>query len=131
MSKTYVIADIHGRYDLLSLALERIEANQSGGTVVFTGDYVDRGPASKQVMRRLMSGPFGDHWTWVCLKGNHEDMMVAACRGIADIGWWIGNGGSQTLQSFKRWGTRSLSRLGRFAPTVACGQAPCLRSCWR
>lgn len=101
MSKTYVIADIHGRFDLLQAALERIEANQSGGTVVFTGDYVDRGPASKEVMRRLMEGPAdNDLWTWVCLKGNHEDMMVAALQGVADLQWWIGNGGSETLKSF-------------------------------
>lgn len=100
MSKTYVIADIHGRFDLLQAALERIEANHSGGTVVFTGDYVDRGPASKQVMRRLMEGPTDPLWTWVCLKGNHEDMMVAALRGIAGLEWWIGNGGSETLKSF-------------------------------
>lgn len=100
MSKTYVIADIHGRFDLLQAALERIEANQSGGTVIFTGDYVDRGPSSKQVLDRLMSGPTDDRWRWICLKGNHEDMMVAALRGNADMDWWLGNGGVNTLRSF-------------------------------
>ncbi|MGO7089469.1 metallophosphoesterase family protein [Rhizobium leguminosarum] len=98
--KTYVIADIHGRYDLLHAALERIEANQSGGTVVFTGDYIDRGPTSKQVMDRLMHGPTDDRWRWICLKGNHEDMMVACIRGQADMPWWLGNGGRETLISF-------------------------------
>lgn len=100
MSKTYVIADIHGRYDLLQAALHRIEASPSGGTIVFTGDYVDRGPASKQVMDRLMAGPTDPRWVWVCLKGNHEDMMVACLRGEAELSWWVGNGGRETLQSF-------------------------------
>ncbi|MDK4703887.1 metallophosphoesterase family protein [Rhizobium sp. CNPSo 4062] len=100
MSKTYVIADIHGRYDLLQAALERIENNPSGGTIVFLGDYVDRGPDSKSVLDRLMEGPGGAHWRWVCLKGNHEDMMVAALRGEVDLAWWLGNGGQQTLSSF-------------------------------
>lgn len=100
MSKTYAIGDLHGRADLLELALTRIEANQSGGKVVFTGDYVDRGPASKSVMDRLMAGPTRPGWEWVCLKGNHEDMMVAAARGEADMGWWVGNGGGETLRSF-------------------------------
>ncbi|KQV28120.1 hypothetical protein ASC97_07165 [Rhizobium sp. Root1203] len=100
MSKTYVIADLHGRFDLLQSALERTETSPTGGTVVFMGDYIDRGPASKQVMDRLMAGPQDDRWRWVCLKGNHEDMMVACLRGQADLSWWIGNGGRETLQSF-------------------------------
>jgi serine/threonine protein phosphatase 1 len=101
MSKTFVISDLHGRLDVLEAALERIETYQSGGTVVFTGDYVDRGPASKQVMDRLIAGPQKPGWRWVCLKGNHEDMMIAAVRGEADFGWWIGNGGGATLASFE------------------------------
>lgn len=100
MTKTYAIADIHGRADLLELALERIEASPSGGTVVFTGDYVDRGPDSKKVIDRLMAGPTDDCWRWICLKGNHEDMMVAAIRGECDFDWWISNGGAETLSSF-------------------------------
>ncbi|MEK1853319.1 MAG: metallophosphoesterase, partial [Phyllobacterium sp.] len=58
MSKTYAIADLHGRYDLLLAAIERIElADHSGGTIVFTGDYVDRGPQSRQIIERLIAGP--------------------------------------------------------------------------
>lgn len=101
MSKTYAIGDIHGRFDLLHAALQRIEASPSSGTIVFTGDYVDRGPASKEVMDCLMAGPKNPQWRWVCLKGNHEDMMVAALRGEADLDWWVGNGGGDTLRSFE------------------------------
>lgn len=100
MSKTYVISDLHGRLDVLEAALARIEASPSGGTVVFTGDYVDRGPRSKQVMRRLMDGPTVPGWKWICLKGNHEDMMVGAIRAEYEADWWIGNGGAQTISSF-------------------------------
>ncbi|MBZ9873099.1 serine/threonine protein phosphatase [Mesorhizobium sp. BR1-1-9] len=100
MSRTYVISDLHGRSDVLEAALERIEASPSGGKVVFTGDYVDRGPWSKEVVDRLMAGPTKPGWEWICLKGNHEDMMVGAIRGEYEQGWWIGNGGSHTLSSY-------------------------------
>lgn len=100
MSKTYVIADLHGRIDVLEEALERIEASPSGGTVVFTGDYVDRGPWSRQVVERIMAGPTKPDWKWIALKGNHEDMMVGAIRGNYEAAWWIGNGGGQTIASY-------------------------------
>lgn len=100
MSRTYAIADLHGRYDLLEAALERIEASPSGGTIVFLGDYVDRGPQSREVIERLLAGPTQPGWKWVCLKGNHEDMMVGAIRGEYEESWWLGNGGSHTLASY-------------------------------
>ena len=58
MSLTYVIPDIHGRYDLLSEALAGITAHSRGeaGIIVTIGDYVDKGPHSKQVIDRLLSG---------------------------------------------------------------------------
>lgn len=98
--KTYSVADLHGRHDLLLAAIERIEqSSHSGGTVVFTGDYVDRGPASRQVVETLMAGPADpSRWTWVCLRGNHEEIMVAGCAGM--LSWWLPNGGGATLISY-------------------------------
>ena len=98
-SKTYVIPDLHGRFDLLELALAKIEADKPG-TVVFTGDYVDRGPQSRQVIERLIAGSAIPGWKWVCLKGNHEDMMRQAFSKSAKLDWWLGNGGGATLLSY-------------------------------
>lgn len=100
MSKTFIIADLHGRHDLLIAAIERIEqASHSGGTIVFTGDYVDRGPTSRQVIETLMAGPSDpSRWKWVCLQGNHEEIMLAGCLGV--VHWWIPNGGGATLMSY-------------------------------
>lgn len=101
MSKTYAIADLHGRYDLLCDALASIAAyaGDETGTVVTLGDYVDRGPQSRQIVERLMDG-LTDGWSLVCLKGNHEDMMVGAVRGDYHADWWIGNGGGNTMASY-------------------------------
>lgn len=103
MSKTYAIADLHGRYDLLIQALNTIFRQPGGGTVVTLGDYVDRGPQSRQVIEHLMTlreAPQAD-WKVVCLKGNHEDMMHETLSAPLDPNWWVGNGGETTLKSYR------------------------------
>lgn len=97
----YAIGDIHGRYDLLRSMLSAIEAgNQSGCTIVFLGDYIDRGPQSREVIELLMSGPRRDCDTWIILKGNHEEMMIETYRAPLQPDWWVGNGGRACLESF-------------------------------
>jgi Calcineurin-like phosphoesterase len=51
-SLTYVIGDIHGRLDLLTTLLAQIEHHRAGRdrTIVFLGDYIDRGPDSASVV---------------------------------------------------------------------------------
>lgn len=67
MSYTFAVADLHGRFDLLQEAIARIEHHSTSGTVVFTGDYVDRGPFSSDVIERLMAGPDDpSRWRWIC-----------------------------------------------------------------
>lgn len=102
MSKTYAIADVHGRFDLLEMALTKIVDHAELPTTIITlGDYVDRGPDSRQVIERLMTGLDGEGWRLICLKGNHEDIMWQTCRGIVpDCDWWLTNGGGATLISY-------------------------------
>lgn len=100
MGKTFVIPDIHGRYDLLVLALKVIE-EYDGGTVVFLGDYIDRGPDSESVVTTLIKGPTNENFKWVTLMGNHESMMVEALSGDNESMWLV-NGGFNTLDSYER-----------------------------
>lgn len=105
MSLTYAIGDVHGRLDLLQLLLLEIEHDSpEGGTVVFLGDYVDRGPDSKGVLDLLMAGPSDPRWRWITLMGNHEDMMNVALEEPMKMtnagGMWLVNGGHATLVSF-------------------------------
>lgn len=102
MSKTYAIADLHGRFDLLEMALAKIADHaELPATLVTLGDYVDRGPDSRQVIERLMNGLNDTGWRLICLKGNHEDIMWQTCRGIVpDCDWWLTNGGGATLISY-------------------------------
>jgi serine/threonine protein phosphatase 1 len=101
MSVTYVVPDLHGRFDLLCEGLRIIAAQAAGqaGTVVLLGDYVDKGPASKQVIERLLPG-LAAGWKFLPLKGNHDAMMVEALRDPAKMAGWIEKGGDAALASY-------------------------------
>lgn len=97
----FAVGDIHGCYPLLLKALAAIEErSHSPNTVVFLGDYIDRGPQSREVVETLMRGPTRDGDTWICLRGNHEQMMVDTYRKPLDPSWWLDNGGETTEKSF-------------------------------
>jgi serine/threonine protein phosphatase 1 len=101
MSLTYVIPDIHGRYDLLSDALAEIVVHSGGeaGAIVMIGDYVDKGPQSKEVIDRLLSGVAGSR-RLVALKGNHDALMLQALRDPARMAAWMEKGGDAALASY-------------------------------
>jgi serine/threonine protein phosphatase 1 len=106
MSNTYVIPDLHGRRDLLDSALVRIADHAAGqrATIVLLGDYIDRGPGSRQVIERLIDFRSAT-LRLVALKGNHEAMMLEACNKRIELDWWIANGGDATLASYRSHGT--------------------------
>ena len=100
--RLYAIGDIHGRADLLDDILEKIDKDASGldnATLIFLGDYVDRGPASSQVIDRLISLRT-DFDNAVFLKGNHEAAMVDFLNDPEDMHHWLNWGGEQTLESY-------------------------------
>lgn len=98
----YAIADIHGRFDLLDKALtaisnDAIDNNILNYTIITLGDYIDRGPQSKDVIDTLMNHD-SDHF--ICLQGNHEAMMVDTITKPLDSRWWTNNGGYATIKSY-------------------------------
>ncbi len=101
MSFTYVIGDIHGLDDLLGAALGEINARARGAAAVIIalGDYVDKGPQSRQVIERLLPG-IGGGWKFVALKGNHDAMMVEALRDPSKLAAWLEKGGDAALASY-------------------------------
>ncbi len=102
-TRVYSVGDIHGRYDLLLECLEKIErdaATFDGDTFeVFLGDYVDRGPQSAEVVKTLASGQSGAR-TRICLKGNHEEMLMQCLRDPHSLFEWLNYGGRETLASY-------------------------------
>ena len=108
MRLTFAIPDIHGRFDLLTEALRLIKERAEKGTIVFLGDYVDRGLDSFQVMEQLIRGSKDRKWKWVCLMGNHESMMLNAVRHKRQQNLWVGNGGAETLYSYVTQGHKEI-----------------------
>ena len=103
-SRVYVIGDIHGRDDLLEilhdLVLEDAQRNPADRRVlIHLGDYVDRGLNTKEVIDRLLSPP-PDGFERVCLKGNHEAMMLDFLDDAAAGPGWMELGGKATLLSY-------------------------------
>lgn len=99
---TYAIGDLHGRYDLMLRAKDIIEADRPGEPrrIVVMGDFVDRGPQSAELIAALRLWHSKQSIEFVVLQGNHEDMMIACCLGLAQLSWWVGNGGGRTLESY-------------------------------
>ncbi|MBV8061123.1 MAG: metallophosphoesterase [Alphaproteobacteria bacterium] len=100
----YAVGDIHGRQDLLSRLMEKIDADiaHSGkpSRIVFLGDYVDRGDRSREVVETLhtLSQSVRDI---VFLRGNHEDIMLRFIDGDDDVlEDWLHFGGTTTLGSY-------------------------------
>lgn len=121
---TYVVGDIHGRLDLLESALDRIEADRDAepATLVFLGDYVDRGPESASVLYRLSTLKLEDTLV-VCLMGNHERMLLDFLDDPeAKAERWLRNGGTETLSSFM---------LGRVHPVESQSRNEALRNAFR
>ena len=92
-----VVGDIHGRDDLLEVMLARLLPSEA--RIVFVGDYVDRGTGSAAVLRRLHALCAQRAGT-VCLKGNHEDMMLRFLSDPEGTAAWLTYGGLETLSSF-------------------------------
>jgi len=98
MKKIFAIGDIHGCYDRLKTLMGKIPIDYSGDTLVFIGDYIDRGPHPFEVVDYLikLKNRFPDV---IFLKGNHEDMLDKFLNG-ADRYTYLLNGGQQTLDSY-------------------------------
>ena len=101
----YAVGDIHGRLDLLEDLLRRIETDaarhpgDSERTLIFLGDYIDRGPSSRGVVERLLEDPLPGMLT-VRLMGNHEEALLSFLDGVSDGLDWLTFGGLETLLSY-------------------------------
>ncbi len=71
----WIIPDIHGCARTLEALLKNMLKVTRDDELFFLGDYIDRGPASKEALDLLMDMQEGG-WNIHCLKGNHEDYCV-------------------------------------------------------
>jgi serine/threonine protein phosphatase 1 len=96
----YLIGDIHGCLDNLENLYISMPDITEDDTLVFLGDYIDRGPSSFEVVEFLigLSGKFRT----IFLKGNHEDMFLKYKSMTDDTLNYFENGGIPTLRSYRK-----------------------------
>ncbi len=103
--RVYAIGDIHGRADLLAQLHRQIRgdaANAPAGikkTIIYLGDYVDRGLDAMGVIDLLLAAPMDDFET-VYLKGNHEDALLRFLEDVSIGPNWFAIGGDATVLSY-------------------------------
>ena len=102
-TRIYAVGDIHGQLVNLQKVLGKIKADIRARpiqdiTTVFVGDYIDRGLASKAVIDTLINEDgIGSKIT---LRGNHEELMLAALDDPDNMKDWCTVGGIQTAFSY-------------------------------
>lgn len=104
--RLYAIGDIHGharQFADLQARLREDGMDPDRDTVVFLGDYIDRGPESKRVVE-MVRECLEQHPHWVALVGNHEDMLLYLLQHGPDDRqefdlWWY-QGGRETFLSY-------------------------------
>ena len=101
--RIYAVGDVHGRADLLGEMFGRIDAHlrahpAAQAVQVFLGDYIDRGPHSREVLDLLIGRK--RHHTMLYLKGNHETYVTQFLNDPSLLAEWQHYGGLPTLMSY-------------------------------
>ncbi|TWT81858.1 Serine/threonine-protein phosphatase 2 [Planctomycetes bacterium CA13] len=95
--RKFVIGDIHGCSKALRTLIETIDPT-CGDELIFLGDYIDRGPDSKDVIDQLIA--LHSRCRVVALRGNHEIMLMGVVTAGLDSAIWSQSGGQTTIASY-------------------------------
>lgn len=100
MKRMLAMSDIHGDLDKFERVLEMIDYDSDKDQLLLLGDYVDRGPQSRQVLDKVIQLTAEGA---IALLGNHDKMMIDAFDHNEDplhLKRWYYNGGIKTLQNY-------------------------------
>lgn len=98
---TIAIGDIHGNLAALTDLLEQVSREVAGDdTVVFLGDYIDRGPDSKGCVDAILRFQRESSAEVICLLGNHEDWFLRTLHDHGRHSWLLGMEAFDTIRSY-------------------------------
>lgn len=95
-NKFVAIGDIHGCFESLKAIWQKLEPYRDS-LHIFIGDYIDRGPKSREVVDFLLKEK--ENRNCIFLRGNHEQMLLDAVH-KGQTHNWMYNGGRSTLESY-------------------------------
>lgn len=96
-ARTLAIGDVHGCHVALTTLLAFVKPTAED-TLIFLGDVVDRGPATKECIEEILK--LQDQCVVISLMGNHEEMMRGAVQKSFMIEVWLQVGGDAVLESY-------------------------------
>lgn len=98
---TFAVGDIHGNFPALRDLLGSVcQALSGDDTVVFLGDYIDRGSGSKECVDAILAFAAAHTGPTICLGGNHEDWMMRSYRDHTAHSWLLSMKGFSTIGSY-------------------------------
>ncbi len=98
MNKIFAIGDIHGSLTKLRQLMEIIPIDRKNDTLLFIGDYIDRGKSGTAVVDYIIDIR-KELKKVICLMGNHEHMFLRYLEGIAED-LYLQNGGIATVSAY-------------------------------
>ena len=98
-NRLIAIGDIHGEIEKLNLLIEKLKPTLND-TIIFLGDYIDRGKDSKAVISRLID--LKKEPNCIFLMGNHEDVLlnVLKTKNTEYVEHWLSIGGIATFKNY-------------------------------
>src|SRR5260370_5439224 len=124
---TIAIGDIHGHLEALNDVLEQLANELSRvDTVVFLGDYIDRGPESRGCIDRILAFSISTPATVVGLLGTHEEWLLRTFRNYTRHSWLLGIEGFQTVESYSRDAAEAVQAAGLAARALPSLDQPVL-----
>jgi serine/threonine protein phosphatase 1 len=98
---TIAVGDVHGNLAALDDLLNRITGEISTkDTIVFLGDYIDRGPDAKGCVQRIIDLRRTVKGSVVTLLGNHEEWLLRTYEDHTRHSWLLGMEAFQTIRSY-------------------------------
>ena len=122
--RTWVIPDVHGCLVTLQTLVEDLIGLRKEDSLIFLGDVIDRGPASKGVIDYILKLERRGYSITV-IRGNHEEYMAKVFReeqsksGLKKMlnlkssssKEWMMYGGAETLQSFNAFTVNAIPEM--------------------
>jgi serine/threonine protein phosphatase 1 len=98
--KTYIVGDIRGRCAQLVSLLEMLPRDPETDTLVFLGDLVDRGADAPGCVDHVSKLCRENPERVICLRGNHEQMVLDFLEGWSHLWLTPVVGGERTFQQY-------------------------------
>lgn len=117
---TIAVGDVHGNYPALASLLRKVERElRAGDTLVFLGDYVDRGPYVRECIERIIQIRHNADYDVVALLGNHEGWMLNSMRDYTRHSWLLNLEALNTIASYSASAAQVLrSEMEAFGPRL-------------